>query len=104
MKTQVQPRDIWIPGRQIGNTSASGNKLISLEVFQNHPDFTLTRGDWDFVMKDSPTISKMINVTRNTLRDLPQRIRPGCAGELQRITKLANVNAKLNGRIRSVTK
>ena len=70
-----------------------------MEVVQNHPDFTSTRGEWDFVivMKDSPTISKMINVTRNTLMDLVQRIRHGCAEELQKITKLdtkclANVN------------
>lgn len=94
-----------------------GHALLSMETVQNHPDFTLTRGEWGFVivMKDSLTISRMIIVIRSTPRGLVQRMRPGCAEELLRITKLGTKcsvdvsitnakKAKLNGRIRSVTK
>ena len=41
-----------------------------MEVVQDYPDFTSTREERGFVIvsKDSPTVSKMILVTRNTFR------------------------------------
>ena len=50
--------------------------LLCTENGQNNPDLTSTRGELDFVilMKDFPTTSKMINVTKNTPRGHVYRI------------------------------
>ena len=56
---------------------------------QNYPDFTSTREERGFVIvsKDSPTISKMILVTRNTCRARARREKLGCIERLQRNTR-----------------